>query len=271
METINEHWEKEASFNGGKEEVKEKEREEEEEDDKFLEGMAVLDFDMLCATVALQSQGLYSEKGRDLKGAGGGGVGLQRMWEGQVFDCFEDRRIAIETGCCPCSTFGKNMARAGFGSCFLQGGIHLLIVMIALVCFIAYAVTSQICFLYVAGAFTISVGLYLGYFRIQIRKRFNISGTDGAMEDCVNHLLCHCCTLCQESRTLEMNNVRDGVWHGRSDTICIGGSQREGSNKPFFELQNPKECSMERPGNKTDENHSWNEGSNHSEPLMAAQ
>ncbi|ERM98390.1 hypothetical protein AMTR_s00072p00053710 [Amborella trichopoda] len=158
------------------------------------------------------------------------------MWEGQVFDCFEDRRIAIETGCCPCSTFGKNMARAGFGSCFLQGGIHLLIVMIALVCFIAYAVTSQICFLYVAGAFTISVGLYLGYFRIQIRKRFNISGTDGAMEDCVNHLLCHCCTLCQESRTLEMNNVRDGVWHGRSDTICIGGSQREAVRQQMADL-----------------------------------
>lgn len=29
--------------------------------------------------------------------------------------------------------------------------------------------------------------------------------------------------MMQESRTLEMNNVQDGTWHGRGDTICIGG------------------------------------------------
>ena len=41
----------------------------------------------------------------------------------------------------------------------------------------------------------------------------------------------------QESRTLEMNNVQDGIWHGRGDTICIG-SFVEG-RKAFFELQPP--------------------------------
>nr|GFA88491.1 PLAC8 family protein [Tanacetum cinerariifolium] len=25
-----------------------------------------------------------------------------------------------------------------------------------------------------------------------------------------------------ESRTLDMNNVHDGTWHGRGDTMCIG-------------------------------------------------
>jgi hypothetical protein len=29
--------------------------------------------------------------------------------------------------------------------------------------------------------------------------------------------------MMQESRTLEINNVQDGTWHGRGDTICIGG------------------------------------------------
>lgn len=38
----------------------------------------------------------------------------------------------------------------------------------------------------------------------------------------------------QESRTLEMNNVQDGTWHGRGDTICIG-SYSEG-NMANYEL-----------------------------------
>lgn len=41
----------------------------------------------------------------------------------------------------------------------------------------------------------------------------------------------------QEARTLEMNNVQDGTWHGRGDTICIG-SYSEG-NRDFFKLHQP--------------------------------
>lgn len=65
------------------------------------EGMAVLDFDMLCANVALQTQGGAMESRRreeELEGNGGEfGGGIQRLWEGEVLDCFEDRRIAIES------------------------------------------------------------------------------------------------------------------------------------------------------------------------------
>lgn len=76
------------------------------EEEKLMEGMAVLDFDMLCSTVALQAaQG----KWRSLGGGGGGaegedaailgdlGGGVLRMWEGEVVDCFEDRRIALQS------------------------------------------------------------------------------------------------------------------------------------------------------------------------------
>lgn len=41
----------------------------------------------------------------------------------------------------------------------------------------------------------------------------------------------------QESRTLEMNNVEDGTWHGRGDTICIAGTHGEGGK--FVELHPP--------------------------------
>lgn len=43
--------------------------------------------------------------------------------------------------------------------------------------------------------------------------------------------------MMQESRTLEMNNVQDGTWHGRGDTICIGGFGEKG--KGLFELHPP--------------------------------
>lgn len=76
---------------------------EEEEVEQGREIHAVLDFDMLCATVALQTQGFSAGRTRwkesaaeeaEEEGLKFGGV--QRMWEGDVMDCFDDRRIAIE-------------------------------------------------------------------------------------------------------------------------------------------------------------------------------
>lgn len=174
------------------------------------------------------------------------------MWEGELLDCFEDRRIAIQTACCPCYRFGKNMRRAGFGSCFIQGTVYFILSFSAFLSCIAFFVTKRHCFLYMAVAFTISIGTYMGFFRTQIKKKFNIRGGDSSLDDCVYHLICPCCTLCQESRTLEMNNVQDGTWHGRGDTICIGSYGE--SSKAFFELhppplvstKSPEPCSMQK-------------------------
>ncbi|KAF3776249.1 PLANT CADMIUM RESISTANCE 8 protein [Nymphaea thermarum] len=226
------------------------------EEEGFLEGMAVVDFDMLCATVALQTRGFSAGKnGGEVEGGGGGGRGggLQS---------------------CPCCTFGKNMRRAGLGSCFLQGAAYLFLSVGALVGYIAFCVTKKHSFLFIAVALTILAALYLGYWRLQIRKQFNIRGSDSAVDDCMNHLLCPCCTLCQETRTLEMNNVRDGVWHGRGDTICIGSSGT--ASGPLLELRqspivvttmSPEVCSMQRPEN-SDSVHSWTADCSHSEPLV---
>ncbi|XP_077254027.1 PLAC8 family protein [Tasmannia lanceolata] len=248
-------------------------------EDTFMEGMTVLDFDMLCATVALQTQGISVAKGGKIRVLeeeeeedGGEMGGVQRMWEGEVLDCFEDRRIALETACCPCYRFGKNMEKVGFGSCFLQGTIYLILALTALLNYAAFGITKRHSYLYFAFAFTISLGTYLGLFRTQIRKQFNIRVSDSSLDDCVNHLVCPWCTLCQESRTLEINNVQDGVWRGRSDTICIG-SYGEGS-KAFVELRqppliptkSPELFNMERAANSS--NHSWSVDVSHSEPLV---
>lgn len=104
-------------------------------------------------------------------------------------------------------------------------------------------------------------------------KRWCFQGSDSSLDDCAYHLVCPCCTLCQviwksypflwlefihcveylvyvlqESRTLEMNNVQNGTWHGRGDTVCIGGFRNE--SKPLFELRPPSAVSIE----PTDEN-----------------
>uniref|UniRef100_A0A6M2F775 Uncharacterized protein n=1 Tax=Populus davidiana TaxID=266767 RepID=A0A6M2F775_9ROSI len=241
--------EKQVVVNGGKEEA-------EEEEKLLMEGMSVLDFDMLCSTVAMQTQGKYwakleskeEEEEGDLRhynnGVGGGGGGF-RMWEGEVLDCFDDRRIATESLCCPCYRFGKNMRRTGFGSCFLQGVVYYALAFSALLSFVAFIVTKRLYFLYFSVAITFFIGIYLGFFRTQMKKKFNIRGSDSSLDDCVYHLICSCCSLSQESRTLEMNNVQDGIWHGRGDTICVG-SYSEG-NKVFLELHPPSAVAAKSP------------------------
>ncbi|KAL6573914.1 hypothetical protein OROHE_001456 [Orobanche hederae] len=181
----------------------------EEKERLLMEEVTVLDFDMLCATVAMQAQ-----KGK-----------------------WANSKIEEENFGCPCYRFGKNMKRAGLGSCLLQVFIHLILTIISLSNLIAYITTGRRCFLYLAFSFALSVGFYLGYHRIKIRKKFNIKVGDSSFDDCVYHLICPCCTLSQESRTLEMNNVEDGIWHGRGDTICIGSLSED--TKPYFELSPP--------------------------------
>ncbi|KAJ1376671.1 PLAC8 motif-containing protein [Sesbania bispinosa] len=211
---------------------------EEGEKERLLEGVAVLDFDMLCSTVALRAaQGKWGKLGT-LEEEEEGGVfgGVLRMWEGELLDCFDHRRIALESTFCPCYRFGKNMKRVGFGPWYIQATVYFLLAIGAFLNLIAFAVTRHHCFLYLAVAFIVSVGAYLGYFRTLIRKKFNIKGSDSSLDDFVYHFACPCCTLCQESRTLEINNVQDGTWHGRGDTLCIGGF---GESKAHFELCPP--------------------------------
>ncbi|KAL2932196.1 Spermidine/putrescine import ATP-binding protein PotA [Bienertia sinuspersici] len=97
-------------------------------------------------------------------------------------------------------------------SLFLQGTVYFLLAVSAFISCVAFIVTRRRCFLYLAIASIVSIGTYLGFFRTRMRKKFNI----------------------RESRTLEMNNVQGGTWHGRSDTICVGAFGEGG--KAFVEL-----------------------------------
>ncbi|CAI9756528.1 unnamed protein product [Fraxinus pennsylvanica] len=156
----------------------------EEEEMLLMEGMAVLDFDMLCSTVAMQAEkgtwGKLNESNEDEEEAilfrnNENGGGVFRMWEGElIYDCFDHRQIALQSTCCPCYRFGRNMKRAGFGSCFLQGFFYSILLVIALSNLLAFIITRRHFFLYLAIAFTVSIGTYVGFYRSQIKKKFNI-------------------------------------------------------------------------------------------------
>ncbi|CAI0406923.1 unnamed protein product [Linum tenue] len=210
----------------------------EEEEQKLIEDVAMVDFNLLCSTVAMQTQGKWTDKVQaDDEEFHDGGASVFRMWEGGVLDLCDDRRIAVESFCCPCYRFGKNMRRAGFGYCFLQATVYLILALFALLNLIAFFVTKRHPFLYLAIGFTVLVGIYLGFFRSQIKQKFNIRGSDSSWDDCFYHIFCPFCALSQEARTLEMNNVQDGTWHGRGDTICVGG-YTEG-NHAYLQLHPP--------------------------------
>ncbi|CAA6672016.1 unnamed protein product [Spirodela intermedia] len=169
--------------------------------------------------------------------------GVQRMWEGGVFDCLQDRQIAIETSWIllfqlTMLQVWKNMSRANLGSCFFQGAVYLFLTVAILFNAVAFMITLWHGFLYLGIVSVTSAAIYLGYSRGRIRKQFNIRARDSALDDCVSHLVC-LAVLC-ESRTLEMNNVQDGVWHGRSDTICIGSKTFRNSANPPLSHQIPR-------------------------------
>lgn len=52
--------------------------------------------------------------------------------------------------------------------------MHFILAAAVLLNWIAFIVTKRHCFLYLALAFTLSIGTYLGFFRTQIKKKFNI-------------------------------------------------------------------------------------------------
>ncbi|CAN0852658.1 Protein PLANT CADMIUM RESISTANCE 10 [Linum grandiflorum] len=200
-------------------------RNKEEEDEKLVGATAVIDFDLLCSTVAMQTEGKWTKLGQDEADGEefyGGGGGVFRMWEGGVLDFCDDRRLAVESFCCPCYRFGKNMRRAGLGTCFLQATVYYILALCALLNIVAFFVTKRHCFVYLAIGFAVLIGIYLGFFRTQIKEKFNIRGSESSLDDCFYHLLCPLCALSQEARTLEMNNVQDGTWHGPGDTLCLG-------------------------------------------------
>ena len=85
-----------------------------------------------------------------------------------------------------------------------------------------------------AGSFWValasSFALYAAWRRAALRRRFGIGGVGACASagDVAAWMLCPACALCQETRTLAHNNVRQGFWLGPS-----GGGAGAGVTAPL--------------------------------------
>eukprot|EP00850_Spirogloea_muscicola_P022997 SM000323S12609 [mRNA] locus=s323:33730:35460:+ [translate_table: standard] len=144
--------------------------------------------------------------------------GVQRMWEGGLCDCLEDPHVTAQTACCPWVTFGQNMHMAGFGSCAMQGLLYFALTAAGFISCQVLAFTTGSTLLHLLGVLLLFMGtIYGGYRRVQMRRRFNIYGDE--FSDYTYQACCSWCSLCQEKRTLQVNNVHNGIWTGRGSNM----------------------------------------------------
>ncbi|KAI3515839.1 hypothetical protein L1887_14744 [Cichorium endivia] len=100
-------------------------------------------------------------------------------WSTGLFDCMNDPENAIITLFCPCVTFGQLAATIDNGgtSCETSGMIYTVVALII--------------------GFPCIVSCN---YRTKLRGRFGL--VEEPANDCMTHLCCECCALCQEYREL---------------------------------------------------------------------
>ncbi|XP_076883025.1 uncharacterized protein LOC143531662 [Bidens hawaiensis] len=132
-------------------------------------------------------------------------------WSGGIFDFWEDISLAYLSLCCSFCVFGWNMERLGFGNMYVHIGTFLLFCLAPFWIFNLAAINidneTVREALGVTGIFLCLFGLlYGGFWRIQMRKRFNLPPNNSccgkpAVADCALWLCCCWCSLAQEVRT----------------------------------------------------------------------
>lgn len=153
-------------------------------------------------------------------------------WSGGVLDFWDDISLAYLSLFCSFCVFGWNMERLGFGNMYVHIATFLLFCMAPFWIFNLAAVNidndTARAALGTMGLILCVFGLlYGGFWRIQMRKRFNLPAYrfccgEPAVTDCALWLCCCWCSLSQEVRT---GNSYDIV----ENTFCRkkmdGGSQ----------------------------------------------
>ncbi|KAL5539946.1 hypothetical protein UlMin_043869 [Ulmus minor] len=132
-------------------------------------------------------------------------------WNGGILDFWNDISTAYLSLFCSCCVFGWNMERLGFGNMYVHIATFLLFCMAPFWIFNLAAVNidddTVRGALGVTGLLLCLFGLlYGGFWRIQMRKRFNLPTYNfcfnrPALGDCTLWLFCCWCSLAQEVRT----------------------------------------------------------------------
>ncbi|KAL8520320.1 hypothetical protein ACS0TY_011026 [Phlomoides rotata] len=132
-------------------------------------------------------------------------------WSGGILDFWDDISLAYLSLFCSFCVFGWNMERLGFGNMYVHIATFLLFCMAPFWIFNLAAVNidneTVREALGITGIFLCVFGLlYGGFWRIQMRKRFNLPSYKfccgkPAVSDCALWLFCCWCSLAQEVRT----------------------------------------------------------------------
>lgn len=138
-------------------------------------------------------------------------------WRGGLFDLWDDISVAYLSLFCGFCVFGWNMERLGFGNMYVHIATFLLFCMAPFWIFnlAAINIDNELVreLLGVTGIVLCVFGLlYGGFWRIQMRKRFNLPENDfccgyPSLTDCAQWLCCSMCSLAQEVRTGDFYDV----------------------------------------------------------------
>lgn len=139
------------------------------------------------------------------------------QWAGGIFDFWDDISLAFLSLFCSCCVFGWNMERLGFGNMYVHIATFILFCSAPYWIFNLAALNINDEMVRQALGFTgvvlCALGLlYGGYWRIRMRKRFNLPGYTScfgkpAISDCALWLCCCWCTLAQEVRTANFYEI----------------------------------------------------------------
>lgn len=168
-------------------------------------------------------------------------------WRGGLFDLWDDISTSyLSLFCCFC-VFGWNMERLGFGNMYVHIATFLLFCMAPFWIFNLAAINidneTMREILGITGVVLCVFGLlYGGFWRIQMRKRFNLPGNNifcgqPDIADCTQWLFCCWCSLAQEVRTAEFYDiVEDKFCRKQNDEIdqpALSPLPREGGAVQF--------------------------------------
>ncbi|GAV80847.1 PLAC8 domain-containing protein/DUF2985 domain-containing protein [Cephalotus follicularis] len=139
------------------------------------------------------------------------------VWSGGLFDIWDNIAIAYLSIFCSFCVFGWNMERLGFGNMYVHIVTFLLFCTAPFWVFNLAAINIDNETVREALGFTgivlcIFGLLYGGFWRIQMRKRFNLPANDSccgkpAIADCAQWLFCCWCSLAQEVRTADYYDI----------------------------------------------------------------
>ncbi|KAF5737273.1 hypothetical protein HS088_TW13G00152 [Tripterygium wilfordii] len=139
------------------------------------------------------------------------------VWRGELFEIWDDIATAYLSLFCTFCVFGWNMERLGFGNVYVHIATFLLFCTAPFWIFNLAAITidneTVREALGLTGIALCVFGLlYGGFWRIQMRKRFNLPANSSCcgqpdIADCAQWLFCCWCSLAQEVRTADYYDI----------------------------------------------------------------